>query len=109
MQYIFEVFECDGAIDAEVRPCASGWGSIERDIDSYAPVQCCGINADYMTWDFPIACVDNGMLIKLNVSGLCFGDLDFSLEPGGIGDAREGRADQDLLSGLKRPFIPKAL
>src|SRR6187401_1237673 len=102
MQYVFEVFECDGAIDAEVRTRTSGRRAVEGDINSHRTVHRCWINADYMTWDCPIACVDDGTLIKLNVSGLRFGNLDFSLELCGVGNARDGRADQDLLTGLKR-------
>src|SRR5687768_8531458 len=103
------MFQRDGGVDAKVWPRTSGRRSVEGDIDGYGAVHCRGINADDMAGGGPVPSVDDGTLIKLNVPGLRFGDLDFSLEFCGIGDARYRGTYGNLLSDLKRLFISKAL
>ena len=55
-----------------------------------------------MTGNDAIARVNFSALIKLNVLGLRFGDLDFRLESCGIGHARDGGAGRQLLTALER-------
>src|SRR5690606_1191229 len=89
---IFQQFELDRAIDAQVGPRTAGQGTLEFYIHGHGAVQYRWIDAGHHALDQAVARVDDRLLADLHIAGLGFGDLDLGLELRRLHDLGERRA-----------------
>ena len=76
VNHIIEMFELDGAVDAEVGSRAFWQRFIKRNFDIHRSLFHCRIYARDVAVRDSIARVDHGFLTDLNVLRLSLGDLD---------------------------------
>src|SRR4029077_1794558 len=93
VEHIFQVFELDGAIDAEVRTRAQGKRIVDAHINGYGTVDNRRIDADHETLDDSRARGPRGVLADDDIFRLRFGDFNLRLEVFRVGHARQVRSD----------------
>src|SRR5712692_2719875 len=95
---ILEIFDFDGAVDAEVWAGTVRERAGDGDVHSDGAVLHGWFGARDLTGDDSIARVDGSFLADGNILGLRFGDFDFCLQLFGVGDAREICSGGDMLA-----------
>ena len=106
---VLEIFEFDGAIDAEIGAGAKRERLDDLDVDGDGAIYHGRVDAGNPTVDDAVARVDGSGLADGDILGLGFGDFDFGLEMLGIGDAGEIRARNNVLADLDGDELKNAL